>query len=209
MYKEHVPIINAGMRHDPETFARGVTFAVLSMRTQFVRLNEQMKQVDNAGQSAQALWGFKRGAYLFLRKRCNYYFHRVSDIFDPVEGILALTEIPGIGIVKAAFILQMMGHDIGCFDTRNASRLGIHPREYRTDGIKIGPAFRRKVERYVTSTQGQAEPLWNDWCSDVASVYKTTAEDISRDHLIIVPPRLRNLPREKVPCLSRAIPFAA
>lgn len=202
MYAEHVPIINAGMRHSPEIFARGVTFAFLSMRTQFVRLNEQMAQVDAVGHSAQALWGHKRGAYLHLRKHCHALFHSVSACSNPVDGILLLCSIPGLGIVKSAFVLQMMGHDIGCLDTRNNARLGIHPREYRTDGVKTGPAFKRKVERYVTTTDGQAQSLWDAWCEDVAGVYKTTAEDISRDHLIIVPSRYRNLPREAVPCYT-------
>lgn len=202
MYAEHVPIINAGMRHSPEIFARGVTFAFLSMRTQFIRLNEQMKQVDAVGATAQALWGFKRGAYFHLRKHCNALFHSVSASLDPVDGILHLCTIPGMGIVKSAFVLQMMGHDVGCLDTRNMARLGIHPREYRTDGVKTGNAFKRKVERYVSFTDGQAQELWNAWCEDVAGVYKTTAEDISKDHLIIVPSRYRSLPREKVPCIG-------
>jgi len=107
-----------------------------------------------------------------------------------------------------------MGHDIGCLDTRNISRLGLNPREWRTDGAdrKLTAAFKRKIGRYVDATSGRAEELWDDWCMDVAGVYKVTAEEISRDHLVIIPPRQRQLYRNAsiVPVVMRQdIPFAA
>lgn len=106
-----------------------------------------------------------------------------------------------------------MGHDVGCLDTRNVQRLGLNPREWRTDGEdrKQTAAFKRKVSRYVDATEGRAEELWNDWCKDVSEVYKVTPEQISRDHLIIVPASIRRLVVPvPVPVVSRIdIPFAA
>lgn len=214
MYQDHVSIINAGMRADPDTFARGVTFAFLSIRTQFVRVAEQMAQVDAVGSNARALWGHKRGAYDYLRKnKYLLYWDMVEEVKTSEEAIAALCRIPGLGIVKAAFVCQMMGHDIGCLDTRNIQRLGLNPREWRSDGEarKDTVAFKRKIARYVDTTQGRAEELWNDWCNDVSNVYKVSAEEISRDHLIIVPTRLRaKLILEPVPMITRyEIPFAA
>lgn len=215
MYQDHVSIINQAMRSDPDIFLRGVTFAFLSMRTQFVRVAEQMREVDAAGSNARALWGFKRGGYDFLRLNKIALFHHVSAVDTSEEAIETLCKIPGMGIVKAAFVCQMMGHDIGCLDTRNVTRLGLNPREWRSDGEdrKNTEAFKRKVKRYVDFTSGKAEQLWNNWCADVANVYKTTAEDISRDHLVIVPPRDRTRYRSTascVPVITRSeIPFAA
>lgn len=214
MYQDQVSIINAGMRADPDTFVRGVTFAVLSIRTQFVRVYEQMVEVENTGLNARSLWGYKRGAYDFLRKNKFALWALVSGADTSEEAISNLVSIPGIGIVKAAFVAQMMGHDIGCLDTRNIARLGLDPREWRTDGEerKHGSAFKRKITRYVDATNGRAEELWNDWCEDVASVYKTTAEDISRDHLVIVPKSLRKSLSDvkAVPVITRQIlPIAA
>lgn len=71
MYREHVPILNAGMRFDPDTFARGVTFAVLSIRQQFIRLREQMIAVDAAGHKAQALWGWGTTLGVWIPGTCN------------------------------------------------------------------------------------------------------------------------------------------
>lgn len=214
MYQDHVPILNAGMRADPDTFVRGVTFAFLSIRTQFIRVAGQMAEVDRAGQSARALWGFKRGAYDFLRLNKFDLHTRVVAATDSETAIEALTTIPGMGIVKSAFVCQMMGHDVGCLDTRNIKRLGLNPREYRSDGEagKHTAAFKRKIGRYVDATYGKAETLWNDWCEDVAKVYAVSAEDISRQHLVIVPKSIRRGldSVSDVPVVRRyEIPFAA
>lgn len=215
MYQDHVSVINSAMRRDPDIFVRGVTFAFLSMRTQFVRVREQMKEVDALGSSARSLWGFKRGGYDFLRQNRIKLWETSVNANDSETAISVLTTIPGMGIVKAAFVCQMMGHDIGCLDTRNIQRLGLNPREWRTDGEtrKSTDAFKRKVSRYVDYTQGRAEELWNDWCKDVSSVYKVSAEEISADHLIIVPSNRRAWARSNsvaVPQISRCdIPFAA
>jgi hypothetical protein len=214
MYQAHVSMLNAAMRHEPDIFQRGVTFAFLSIRTQFVRVTEQMAQVEAAGSNARALWGYKRGAYDYLRKHKFELWQTVREATDSETAIAALTTIPGIGIVKAAFVCQMMGHDIGCLDTRNIQRLGLNPREWRTDGEarKQSAAFKRKVSRYVDATYGKAELLWDDWCADVANVYKVSAEEISRDHLVIIPPPRRPFYRKAsaVPVVVRQdIPFAA
>jgi hypothetical protein len=212
MYQDHVSIINAGMRADPDIFARGVTFAFLSIRTQFVRVAQQIAEVEAAGTKARALWGHKRGAYDYLRKNKYQLYDEMTYSKDTEKAISYLTTIPGMGIVKSAFVCQLMGHDVGCLDTRNIQRMGLNPREYRTDGEsrKQGLAFKRKISRYVDATYGKAELLWNDWCKDVASVYKVSAEEISRDHLVIVPPQLRRTYRDgpAVPIIRKPeLPF--
>jgi hypothetical protein len=183
------------MRADPDIFARGITFVFLSIRTQFVRVAQQIAEVEAAGTNARALWGHKRGAYDYLRKNKYALFDAMVSAHDTENAIGLITTIPGVGIVKAAFVCQLMGHDVGCLDTRNIQRMGLNPREYRTDGEarKQGLAFKRKISRYVDATYGKAEPLWNDWCEDVAKIYKVSAEEISRDHLVIVPPQLRRI----------------
>lgn len=214
MYQEHVRIINAGMRECPDVFLRGVTFAVLSIRQQFVTVTRALAEVEAAGTNARSLWGCKRGAYDFLRKNKIALWKSVVSSERSEEAIEHLCSIPCLGIVKAAFVCQMMGHDVGCLDSRNVERLGLNPREWRTDGAerKQGCAFKRKIHRYVDATAGRAEELWNDWCEDVAGVYKVGAEEISRDHLVIVPAsiraRVRNI-ASAVPVVRREnIPFA-
>lgn len=209
MYQDHVAILNSAMRRDPDIFLRGVTFAVLSIRQKFPLVCDQLAEVDVASTKARALWGYKRGAYDFLRSHKIDLHHNVVNAKRSEDAIEALCTIPGLGIVKSAFVAQMMGHDIGCLDSRNVHRLGLNFREWRTDGRKTTMAFKRKVGRYVDYTNGKAEALWNDWCVDAASAYSVTADDISKRHLCIVPLSYRRgLSLDPVPMVSRIeIPF--
>lgn len=212
MYQDHVSLLNAAMRCDPDIFVRGVTFAVLSIRQQFPTAVKSMGEVEMAGTNARALWGYKRGAYDFIRKNKFAIHSSIVAARTSEEALSVLTTIPGLGIVKAAFVAQMMGHDIGCLDSRNIFRLRLNPREWRSDGEdrKNTLAFKRKIKRYVDFTSGRAEELWDDWCNDIAPVYASTAEEISRDHLVIVPPQLRQKYRNgsAVPIITREdIPY--
>lgn len=193
MYQDHVALLNSGIRHDPDMFCRAVTFAVLSIRQQFPTAVQSMKEFNQSGiVNPRYLWGHKRGAYDYLRVHKIRLWNSAKDASNSEDALDKLTEVPGLGIVKSAFVLQMMGHDIGCLDTRNIQRLGLNPREWRSDGRrKELDAFKRKIHRYVEFTQGRAEELWNDWCEDVARSYHVSSEEISADHLVIIPPQLR------------------
>lgn len=212
MYQGHVSILNAGIRHDPDLFCRAVTFAVLSIRQQFPTAVQSMAQVAEVGSKARALWGYKRGAYDYLRLNKFRLWESVCAANDSETALQLLTEIPGLGIVKAAFVLQMMGHDIGCIDSRNIARLGLNPREWRSDGAerKETPAFKRKIARYVEFTGGRAEELWNDWCEDAGKEYSLNAETISEMHLVVIPRHLQKLYKtgKSVPVISKGVvPF--
>ena len=102
------------------------------------------------------------------------------------HAIACLLEVPGLGIVKAAFICQLMGFDVACLDARNIKREGRNPRAFRTDG-KAPHLLRAKVAAYVAETHGRAQEYWDAWCYDVAEAYGRTAQQISDLHLAIIP----------------------
>lgn len=100
--------------------------------------------------------------------------------------MMAMLEVPGLGIVKSAFVLQLMGFDVACLDSRNIKREGRNPRAFRTDG-NDPHMLRPKVARYLDETYGKAETYWDAWCRDVAEAYHLTPEAVSELHLSIVP----------------------
>lgn len=185
MYATHVPIINGAMRADLPTFKRGVMFAILSARVQFPRVPDQCADLEKNGADAKCLWSWKYGAYVYLEEHGAALWRTICGAHDVENALWALTRIPGLGIVKAAFVLQMLGHDIACLDIRNIMRDGRNPRAFRSDGEKrkSRPAFRDKIARYVDETKGKAEFYWNRWCEEVAVSYGSTAERISLDHV--------------------------
>lgn len=206
MYQNHVPKINAAMRACPEAFARGIMFAVLSARTQFVTVADQMRELDRDGMNARCLFNWKRGAYEYVTANKHDLWRKVCATNDSEHALMILCQIPGLGIVKAAFVLQFLGHDIACLDVRNIQREGLPPRAYRTDGKKSGPAFERKVARYVAQTRGRAQELWDAWCEHVGGIYGLSAQMVSAEHLKIIPRHLRNV-RPVAPAVAQEIPF--
>lgn len=194
MYSVHVPVINAAMRACPDTFARGVMFAVLSIRQPFTIVPEQLREVRTRRDKAKALFGWKRAAFLYVEEHKRDLWQACQSP-DTESALWELTRVPGLGVVKAAFVLQFMGHNIACLDSRNIARDGLSPRAFRSDGEarKATRAWRVKCQRYVAATSGKAEHYWNAWCSEAGTNYAMTAFDVSAMHLAIVPRRLRNL----------------
>ena len=207
MYATHVPQINGAMRADLATFKRGIMFAILSARVQFPRAPDQCADLAKMGKDAKCLWGHKYGAYLYLEEHGETLWRQGCAERDSEQALCLLTKIPGLGIVKAAFVLQMLGHDIACLDVRNIIRDGRDPRAFRSDAReKASPQWRKKIARYVAETKGQAQFYWDRWCEEVAKDYGSTAERISQDHVnAIVRKRLR-LPSEPV-MHDETIPF--
>lgn len=188
MYAEHVPTIAAFMRESPAGFARGVTFVLCSIRQPIRRIPAQMAQIDDG--DLEPLFGFKAAAYDYVMKRASDLHHDVLSAATCADALTILTRVPGLGIVKAAFVLQLMGFDVACLDSRNVAREGRKPRAFRSDGkqkTRYPAAFQRKIILYLGETEGRAEEYWNAWCRDVADEYGLTADEVSALHLCIVP----------------------
>jgi hypothetical protein len=184
-------MIGAGMRENPDTFIRGVLFAVCSIQQSIIRVPMQLRDIDRGNLSP--LFGHKREAYDYLQDHGCGVWHdiawrteRAPDVAEYVIG--ALCKVPGLGIVKSAFIAQMLGHDVACLDTINIRREKRNPRAYRSDGPdrKSTAAFQRKIQRYVAETFGRAEHYWNSWCIDRADFYEMTPEEMSAIHLEVI-----------------------
>ncbi len=190
MYAEHVLVIANAMRTDPEAFKRGITFVILTIRQAIDRVPGQMEEVEELRTRAPSLFGWKRSAYAYVRLNGEALQAQLCSIpLDrPAEAIRALLAVPGLGIVKAAFVCQLMGFDVACLDSRNIQREGRKREEYRfTKGKVTERWLTAKIEHYVGQTLGKAQYYWDAWCDYVASDYKTTGEAISELHLCLVP----------------------
>lgn len=183
MYAEHVPVISAACRESPEIFARAILFASLSIRQPVENVPAMLDDVDRNRSQSPYLWGFKRATYEAVTLKAASLW-RVLDL--PVEEALytLVREVPGLGIVKAAFALQLAGFDVACLDSRNIKREGRNPRAFRTDGK---PPSRKKIAEYLGETGGRAQAYWDAWCADVADARGSEPEIISALHLAVVP----------------------
>lgn len=184
MYAEHVPIICTAMRAKRSIFARGVMFALLSARVQFPRVPDQCRELAQRKEKADCLWGWKFDAYQYVTAHRDELWENVTQLRTPEVCITELCTIPGMGIVKAAFVAQMLGYDVACMDVRNMEREGFAGRPWRTDGKDAtGKAYRAKIGRYVAHTAGRAQELWDTWCNEVGRDYGLTGELVSKIHV--------------------------
>ena len=201
MYRDHAPLIGAAMREDPEIFKRGCVFVILSIRTGIDRLDGQMAEVDEQRASAPCLFGWKRRAYQHIQLHGRRLHTTLMDVWnaDPMDArqwshgaehevIRTLLEVPGLGIVKAAFVAQLFGFDVACIDSRNAEREGRKRDAFKYDKTRKREARLDKLlALYLSATHGRAEEYWDAWCDYVGADYKRTGEQISAMHLVILP----------------------
>lgn len=195
MYASEMPLIRDGMLSDPEIFLRGIMFAVCSIRQPVERVPGMLRDIDLNGTRAEALaMPMKYMAYDYLQHHASALWRDVRHM-ETRDGLVRLLAVPSLGIVKSAFVLQFLGHDIGCMDTRNLAREGIDYRAFRVDGNgKAGrpPVSSRRIDMYFKIAGGRAAELWNRWCIEVAADRwrensKTmTAQDVSELHLEII-----------------------
>lgn len=199
MYDNHVPTIAGAMRSDPVVFARGVTFVVLTIQQMIVTIPDSVADVDAKGDQSVFLFGSKRVAFAYLQAHRDQLWQGVCNAEDTASAIRTLCAIPGLGIVKSAFVCQLMGFDVGCLDTRNIQREGRNPLAYRSRKGRPGYMV-KKTLAYVADTAGKAREYWDVWCADAARAYKRTSEDISAIHLDCIVPASRSFAPIAVPC---------
>jgi hypothetical protein len=185
MYKEHCPKIAAAMRSDLEAFKRGLYFVVCSIRQPVINVPEQIEDVARYGAGADCIFGHKRDAIPYIDAHAAALQRDVLAARALADALRVLLVVPGMGIVKSAFVLQLMGRNIARLDSRNNTREGLNPHAYATHGLPPHK-LARKIERYVMATRGKARFYWDAWCADVARVYKRTPEEISALHLCII-----------------------
>ena len=193
MYRDHCRnLIAPAMRADLEVFRRGAMFAVCSIRQATINVPGQVATLFGDEEGENPLFGAK--------------FNSFDDIMGPLGAdcwaelrnlrgntkaqceyaIGRLLRVRGLGIVKSAFVAQLMGYDVACLDARNVAREGRNPRAFRTDG-KTPEQLAPRVRAYVAETHGRAQEYWDAWCHDVAAAYERTPQEISELHAVIVP----------------------
>lgn len=128
MYATHNPTIANAMRESPALFLHGALFAICSIRQPITAVPDQLERVM-AGDLGP-LFGHKLDAHAYLMDHVPTLFRDVLASRTNVNRIAVLCCVPGLGIVKSAFVLQLMGYDVACLDSRNVKREKRQARAY-------------------------------------------------------------------------------
>lgn len=184
--------------HEWENRAASVALAVaFTIRTRTATVTAQLADFSSGS-----------GSYVYMGRRLTYdairdgehidIFRRVRaamDVGDIAGSLLAMADMPGLGLVKSGFVLQMIWQVAGCLDSRNVQQFGLSIGQYNLTKSPLSPAVKReRAYRYIAECDllGGTEYLWNNWCLGVAatSSHYQSAEEVSREHVAWV--RLAN-----------------
>ena len=195
MYKRDNKAIAKFALKNPDNLVRVATFVLTTIQAGLATTHNQMLDIDKHGANSKYLWGNKRQGYEYLQEHKQVLYAAVKAAVkanDAVGAIDVLTNVPNLGIVKAAFVVQMVGLDVACIDSHNCDRLGL-PRTALRFSKKVKPEVKRKkIADYVQFTRdtGGSEYWWNTWCEYVAgnraNKQLDTGSKVSKYHVTAV-----------------------
>ena len=190
MYKRDNKKIAEFILQDADNTVIGITFVLGTIQNALSNVGKFMDGVANEGADSIAMT-MKRNGYLYAVEHKHVLHEALKAAVkhnDPVGAIDVLTNVPNLGIVKAAFVAQLVGLDVACLDSHNLDRLGLDRAALRFAKTVKPETKRKKIQDYVHLTQvtGGTEYWWDTWCNYVAgnrgNKKLTTGDMVSKYH---------------------------
>ena len=179
-FKDVNPVINAYMQKSAHHMQDGIMFVVLSIKTPFHTMYNQMQDYRKHGLSSKYVWGFKKQTLEYLLENRQDLYAELMDLWRrPWQTVadrdkammLVLTDVPGLGMVKAGFVMQMMFGRVGCIDVHNSRRFyKVSEKDITFTKMAKDKTKMVKIENYVNICKGHrsTEKLWDSWCDLIA-----------------------------------------
>jgi len=190
MYKRDNKKIAKFILKNPDNTVTGITFVLGTIQNALSNVGRFMDGVANEGATSIAMT-MKRNGYLYAVEH-KHVLHQALKVAvkhnDPVGAIDVLTNVPNLGIVKAAFVAQLVGLDVACLDSHNLDRLGLDRAALKFAKTVKPETKLKKIQNYVRLTQetGGSEYWWDTWCDYVAgnrgNKKLTTGDAVSAYH---------------------------
>lgn len=188
MFKDHNPVINEYMQANAQQMIDGIMFVVLSVKTPFHTMSQQMQDYRANGADSKFIWGFKRQTYDYLQEHGQDLYDELMDLSTRTkfgdlkfkgreiwlhrdkQMMLCLTDVPGLGVVKAGFVMQMMFGRVGCIDVHNLRRFyKVSQKDVTFIKTASDNTKRVKIDNYVNICRGNrsTQKLWDSWCEQL------------------------------------------
>jgi hypothetical protein len=191
MYDRDMPLIKAHALASPDGLVDLGVFCISTIRQPFQQMKVQMDDYRANGVNAKMLFGHKRAGVEYLIEHKRVLHAAIVEAVkcgDAVAAIDVLTNVPGLGIVKAAFVAQCCGLEVACLDSHNLTRLGLP-----VDSLKMAKGLKRetrlaKIAKYVALCRetGGSRYWWDSWCEYVAGRRNSplkTGDEVSAFHV--------------------------
>ena len=197
MYSIIQPKIQAWVETDPEkNFPKVIKFVSLTILQPFYSMGNQIDSINDKGKLSPYVWGNKLKTFEWLADcptHLNSIFRNLDSLTD-AEAIATISQIPGIGLAKGGFVLQLVKNNRGgCLDRHNLSSIytikdilrdiNINKDNISKDNnnifkdnisININTIIKSKPLEYsVLCNHIGSQTLWDNWCSFVDQKYPT------------------------------------
>ena len=175
MYIPDQQIISDYALTNGKQFASTITFAIVSANKSFYKLPSVLSSINTERPhlSKTQLSGIE-----FINQNSKELLEQIKTTYSLYGLMSRYTRIPGLGLIKAGFVCQLIHGQIGCIDVHNARLYGVKtPSRYTPKGIRDYIA--------VCHAIGSSEFLWNTWCEHLATNSKhfDTADQVSKFHI--------------------------
>lgn len=160
-----------------------VLFVAATIQQRFETVPGIMADIRANGADSRFLFGSKRDLFAYVTAYHADLFadlEAASVLSDTreaaIQAVMRLTSVPGLGCVKAGFVAQMLGFEVGCLDTHNLRRFGLKASDFKWGPNARPELIRAKVARYVDTCGefGGSRGLWDSWCDYVALAWPNT-----------------------------------
>lgn len=175
MYARDQKIIAAFARQSPHNLRQVGLFVQATINTHFEQVPQHMADIAAHGRASKFLTTSKRRSFDALttsatdlhddliRNTCGG--RKRTDAFLALDVLRSIVELPGFGIVKAGFWVQLVYGDIGCLDRHNLRAAGMDERTFHRIPASA-ESLTARLESYIAvcDTLGGSAYLWDSWC---------------------------------------------
>jgi len=170
--KHQVKIMKWAMKNADNIFLL-ILMVSLSIRQPWAVIGKQLQDVQANGSNSKYLFGSKKDLYFHVMENKQAIFQLLKDTkagnIPQAECLYQLTKIPGLGLAKAGFVMQLSIGMAGCIDSHNVTMFGVNPNALKMGKVKAEKAL-EKAKMYLDLCEklGGTEFLWDNWCNFVA-----------------------------------------
>jgi hypothetical protein len=200
VFAEHQPKIGVYAQSSPAAMVDVLTFVYLTVQQPLDTVaTAALPDVRKLGSASRFLWGWKSSAYEWAQANKLAIYDALISHSGERERLSYLAECPGLGLVKAGFMVQLCFGEGGCIDTHNVERLSLSDKRRSLPQFLRAQAFKKAAPktraRYLDQYQelleqcGGAQWLWDDWCEYVAEMFPVryrNADYVSELHLAAI-----------------------
>ncbi len=152
------------------------------MSVEYANITQAEKSLMGCGMTASKL-----AAYQYLWANRESIYAKYMECLNMENGHIVFWEycmdcLMGMGMVKAAFAVQMLFNKLGCIDIHNAKELGYSK-------CPTGKAKKQRPVYLNIQSVKTSEQWWDHWCHMLAKKYPGQFKDgehVSRLHAIAI-----------------------